>query len=78
MMAVGNRGRTSERLEGIDYAVYNTIAQFPRITTSDLVSRLSGYPGEDVRESIRHLRKYELICRHGRDSNCRVQWEVRV
>ena len=73
----GQRGRVPSSLDGLDYAVYNAVSEFPGITTSDLVSRLSGYRGEDVREAVRHLRKCELIYKRGHDSCCRVLWKVR-
>lgn len=67
--------RYDRYLTDTDYAVYNYISS-RRSTTEQVIAGMPGYDTDDLKESIRRLRRSEYIRRSGSDVDHKVIWEV--
>lgn len=68
-------GRCFRYLTDLDYAVLNVLIERRR-TTAEVVRALSGYDPDDVRESVRRLRRSDMIQRTGSDGHHSAVWGV--
>ena len=67
--------RYDRYLTDTDYAVYNYIST-RRSTTEQVMAGMPGYDTEDLKESLRKLRRAEYIRRSGSDVDHKAIWEV--
>lgn len=71
------RGRSPGTLMGVEYAVYNVLAQYPEISTSRITVLLSGHRDTEVRDAVRFLKSKGLIYKSGLDSSANALWKVK-
>lgn len=70
-------GKTPGSLRGIEYAVYNAIAQYPDVATAELYPLLRGYDQSDVRAAVRRLKSMDLIYRSAIGNTHCNSWRVK-